>query len=54
MSRHFVVSIGLMLSVATAVPAQEARRRRLQRQIRLDKFEQVLPVAMKSSTVVLR
>ena len=37
----------LTLLTALPVTAQEARRRwEVQRQIRLDKFEQILPVAM--------
>src|SRR5687767_3698420 len=43
--------IAFMLAIGLAVPAfaQEARRRwEIQRQIRLDKFEQVLPRAMRS------
>ena len=40
----------VMALLASAGEAQEARRRwELQRQIRLDKFEQVLPVAMKNA-----
>ncbi len=42
----------LTLAAPAATSAQEARRRwELQRQIRLDKFEQVLPVVMKNAGV---
>jgi Xaa-Pro aminopeptidase len=50
MLQLFVI-FGLMCALVTAWPAeaQEARRRwELQRQIRLDKFEYVLPVAMRA------
>ena len=49
--RTTVVTLVLAMTLAaTAGDAQEARRRwELQRQIRLDKFEQVLPVAMKNA-----
>lgn len=44
-----LVALLLALVVATPVLAQEARRRwEIQRQIRLDKFEQVLPGAMRA------
>jgi Xaa-Pro aminopeptidase len=46
------VATGLVLVLAGTAGAQEARRRwELQRQIRLDKFEQVLPLAMKNAGV---
>ena len=53
MSLIRVVVAGLLLcAFAASVPAQEARRRwEMQRQIRLDKFEQVLPVAMKNTGI---
>jgi Xaa-Pro aminopeptidase len=39
----------LLLTIAVSVEAQEARRRwEMQRQIRLDKFDQVLPAAMRA------
>jgi Xaa-Pro aminopeptidase len=42
----------LSLSLAPAAGAQEARRRwEMQRQIRLDKFEQVLPLAMRAQGI---
>jgi Xaa-Pro aminopeptidase len=45
-----VVVLALML--ASTVYAQDARRRwEMQRQIRLDKFEQVLPVAMRAQNI---
>lgn len=45
--------VGLLLGAcAASATAQEARRRwEMQRQIRLDKFEQVLPVAMKNTGI---
>jgi hypothetical protein len=53
MSLIRVVTAGVLLCVfAASVPAQEARRRwEMQRQIRLDKFEQILPVAMKNTGI---
>src|ERR671913_150484 len=48
------ISILLTLALATAMPvsAQEARRRwEMERQIRLDKFEQVLPRAMRDNAI---
>jgi Xaa-Pro aminopeptidase len=44
----------LLLAGGSAVQAQEARRRwEMERQIRLDKFEQVLPAAMRASGIDL-
>ena len=46
------MAVALVATAAGAASAQEARRRwEQQRQIRLDKFEQVLPVAMKNAGV---
>jgi Xaa-Pro aminopeptidase len=48
----FVTLIVAALVCATDTSAQEARRRwELQRQIRLDKFEQVLPLAMRNNGI---
>src|SRR5687767_15756420 len=44
----------VLLALISALPAngQEARRRwETQRQIRLDKFEQILPLAMRNSAI---
>jgi Xaa-Pro aminopeptidase len=42
----------VLLAFAVVAEAQEARRRwEMQRQIRLDKFEQILPVAMRSAGI---
>jgi Xaa-Pro aminopeptidase len=49
-----IVNAVLVLSAlfATAADAQEARRRwEMQRQIRLDKFEQILPLAMRNAGI---
>ena len=53
MVRKIVTSVPILLALlATAVDAQEARRRwEIQRQIRLDKFEQILPLAMRNAGV---
>ena len=54
MTTRRVAALVLLVQVATAgqSQAQEARRRwEMQRQIRLDKFEQVLPVAMKNAGI---
>ena len=49
-TRRVTAATVVMALLAGAGEAQEARRRwELQRQIRLDKFEQVLPVAMKNA-----
>jgi len=49
-TRRVAAATAVMALLAGAGEAQEARRRwELQRQIRLDKFEQVLPVAMKNA-----
>lgn len=45
---RLVIGVCLLLVLPTVLSAQEARRRwELQRQIRLDKFEQILPKAMR-------
>jgi Xaa-Pro aminopeptidase len=50
--RNFLAVLVLAALFASAVSAQEARRRwELERQIRLDKFEQVLPRAMRDHGV---
>ncbi|MEP7116607.1 MAG: M24 family metallopeptidase [Acidobacteriota bacterium] len=47
---RFVAAMVLVAMAASGSEAQEARRRwEMQRQIRLDKFEQVLPTAMKNA-----
>ena len=48
-----LLAVGVVLAVAAAVTdAQEARRRwELQRQIRLDKFDQILPLAMRNAGI---
>jgi Xaa-Pro aminopeptidase len=53
MLRRIVTSVPVLLALfATPADAQEARRRwEMQRQIRLDKFEQILPVAMRNAGV---
>jgi Xaa-Pro aminopeptidase len=52
MDRRFLLTILLVACATASSFAQEARRRwELQRQIRLDKFEQVLPLAMRSSGI---
>jgi len=52
MPRRLILLACLATFVASPVSAQEARRRwELQRQIRLDKFEQILPVAMRSAGI---
>src|ERR1700752_2627014 len=44
--------VACILSLAAPASAQEARRRwEMQRQIRLDKFEQVLPNAMRDNSI---
>ncbi len=44
--------LALLLATAASAPAQEARRRwEMERQIRLDKFEQVLPRAMRDNGI---
>ena len=50
---HFLTASAGVLFITTAAPdAQEARRRwELERQIRLDKFEQVLPLAMRNAGI---
>jgi Xaa-Pro aminopeptidase len=51
-ARGVAVAILLLVSVTSTASAQEARRRwELQRQIRLDKFEQVLPRAMRDNGI---
>ena len=46
------IALALLLATAAAAPAQEARRRwEMERQIRLDKFEQVLPRAMRDNGI---
>jgi hypothetical protein len=45
-------AVAVCLTIATEAGAQEARRRwEMQRQIRLDKFEQILPLAMKNNNI---
>src|SRR3990170_2359024 len=53
MRRKCVVVLILVLAATGVVPeAQEARRRwEVQRQIRLDKFEQILPLAMRNAGI---
>ena len=51
-TKRMMTWILVALVAATTVHAQEARRRwEMQRQIRLDKFEQVLPVAMRAQNI---
>lgn len=46
------LALALILATSLPAPAQEARRRwEMQRQIRLDKFEQVLPRAMRDNKI---
>ena len=46
------LALALLLATAASAPAQEARRRwEMERQIRLDKFEQVLPRAMRDNGI---
>jgi Xaa-Pro aminopeptidase len=46
------LTVTLLLTSVTRSDAQEARRRwEMQRQIRLDKFEQILPVAMRNAGI---
>ena len=48
-SLRIIFVLALVLGAVAPLPAQEARRRwEIQRQIRLDKFEQVLPRAMRA------
>lgn len=52
MPRRLILIACLAAFVASPVSAQEARRRwELQRQIRLDKFDQILPMAMRSAGI---
>lgn len=52
MPRRLILIACLAAFVASPVSAQEARRRwELQRQIRLDKFDQILPIAMRSAGI---
>src|ERR671917_1698396 len=54
MLRRFATSVLVLIALvaATSVEAQEARRRwEMQRQIRLDKFEQILPLAMRNAGI---
>jgi Xaa-Pro aminopeptidase len=55
MRRRFTLLIAIVFVISTAsaaLVAQEARRRwEMQRQIRLDKFEQILPLAMRNSGI---
>jgi Xaa-Pro aminopeptidase len=52
MSKVFAAVVMASLACAGDATAQEARRRwEMQRQIRLDKFEQVLPVAMRNNGI---
>ena len=51
MLKTLIASI-VVAAVITPASAQEARRRwEMERQIRLDKFEQVLPVVMKNTGI---
>jgi Xaa-Pro aminopeptidase len=51
-SSLIVASVLLVLLLSPAAQAQEARRRwEMQRQIRLDKFEQILPLAMRNAGI---
>ena len=50
--RTWWIALFLLLLLVSTSSAQEARRRwEMQRQIRLDKFEQVLPVAMRNAGI---
>ena len=50
--RSWWIALFLLLSLVSTSSAQEARRRwEMQRQIRLDKFEQILPVAMRNAGI---
>jgi Xaa-Pro aminopeptidase len=52
MCRTLTCVLVAVAALATAADAQEARRRwEMQRQIRLDKFEQVLPLAMQNAGI---
>ncbi len=53
MRRKFVVALSLAVALGvSSLEGQEARRRwEMQRQIRLDKFEQILPVAMRNAGI---
>ncbi len=52
MKPHLLVGLLLVLACASSLDAQEARRRwEMERQIRLDKFEQVLPRAMRDNGI---
>jgi Xaa-Pro aminopeptidase len=53
MMRRLVTGLTFALTlIATIADAQEARRRwEMQRQIRLDKFEQILPLAMRNASI---
>ena len=49
---RFLLTLTIVLSQVLPTYAQEARRRwEMQRQIRLDKFEQVLPRAMRDNNI---
>src|SRR5215203_585106 len=49
---RFLITVAIVLLQVLPTYAQEARRRwEIQRQIRLDKFEQVLPRAMRDNTI---
>lgn len=49
---RMALALALILATSLPAPAQEARRRwEMQRQIRLDKFEQVLPRAMRDNKI---
>ncbi len=49
---RFLITLALVLLQVLPTYAQEARRRwEMQRQIRLDKFEQVLPRAMRDNGI---
>ena len=49
---RFLITLAVVLLQVLPTYAQEARRRwELQRQIRLDKFEQVLPRAMRENGI---
>ena len=51
-SHTAVVVVAVSLFLTSAAQAQEARRRwEMQRQIRLDKFEQILPLAMRNAGI---
>lgn len=53
MRRKFVVALSLAVALGvSSLEGQEARRRwEMQRQIRLDKFEQILPLAMRNAGI---